>query len=230
MNRLQRAAASRTGSSIVNKRPLIILGTGTFAEEVADYVHDLPHWELAGFVEGIDRDKCGAPFLGRPVTWIDDTSTLDSACRAVCAVGSTRRDHFIAQASAGGLRFTTLVHASAQVFASATLAEGVIVGAGAVIAARATIGAHSIVNRGCLIGHHVRVGSYATLGPGCNIAAKVRIGDGTYMGMGALVIDGVEIGAGCMIVAGALVSRNVPDSVKAAGSPARALKRGIDRV
>ena len=212
------------------KSPLIILGTGPFAEEIADYVDGLPQWDLAGFVEGVDRDKCGSAFLGRPVIWIDDVATLDSACVAICAVGSTRREQFIAQARAAGLRFTTLVHRSAQVFASATVAEGVIVGAGAVIGAKTHIGAHAILNRGCLIGHHVDIGSYVTLGPGCNIAAEARIGKATYIGVGAIVVDRVEIGAGCMVGAGALVARNLPDRVKAVGAPARVVKRDIDRV
>ena len=212
------------------KSPLIILGTGKFAEEIADYIHGSPKWSLAGFIEGVDRDKCDTEFLGRPVTWVDDTSKLSSECVAICAVGSTRREEFIARSGAAGLRFATLVHPSAQVFASATLSEGVIVGPGAVIGARTHIGAHAIVNRGCLIGHHVDIGSYVTLGPGCNIAAKVRIGKASYVGMGVTIIDGVEIGAACAIGAGALVTRSLPDQVRAVGKPARVLKRGIPRV
>ena len=212
------------------KSPLVILGTGLFAEEVADYVHGLQQWDLVCFIEGVDRTKCRNAFLRRPVMWIEDVGTLESTCVAICAVGSTKREHFIAQALAAGLRFTTLTHPSAQVFASATLAEGVIVGAGVVISAGTHIGAHTIVNRGCLIGHHVDIGSYVTLGPGCNIAAKSRIGPGTYIGVGAIVADRVEIGSGCMVCAGALVARDLQDRVKVAGAPARVLQHDIDRV
>jgi sugar O-acyltransferase (sialic acid O-acetyltransferase NeuD family) len=208
---------------------LVILGTGGFAEEVADYIAGLPQWRLEGFVEGIDHAKCGSLFLGLPVTWIDDVGRFDPACVSVCAVGSTRREAFIAAAAAHGLRFTTLVHSSAQLFASATAESGAIIGAGAVIGARTRIGAHTIVNRGSLIGHHGRIGEYVTIGPGCNIAAKVDIGDGTCLGMGAIVVDGVRIGAGCTIAAGSIITRDLAAAVKVAGGRARVLQRGAGR-
>jgi sugar O-acyltransferase (sialic acid O-acetyltransferase NeuD family) len=208
---------------------LIILGTGLFAQEVADIISVLPDWELVGFVEGIDREKCRSSLLGRPVTWIDDLPALAEDSHAVCAVGSTRREAFIGQAASHGLRFVTLVHPASQVFPSAAIREGVIVGAGAVVGAAAVVGAHAILNRGCLVGHHVTIGEYVTLGPGVNIGGKVRIGSGTYVGIGATVVDGITIGSGVMVSAGSLVSRNVPDRVQVAGVPARAIRSDIER-
>lgn len=221
---------SLTHVDLTVKKPVVILGTGLFAEEIADIIRVSKEWELAGFVEGIDREKCGRDFQGRPVWWIDEVAGLDRAYFAICAVGSTRRERFVEQAAGAGLRFGTLVHASAQVFATATLEEGVIVSAGAVIGASARIGAHALINRGCLIGHHVDIGSYATVGPGCNIAAKCIIGKGTYIGVGAIIVDRVHIGSGCAIGAGALVARDLPDRVQAVGAPARVVKRDIERV
>lgn len=212
-----------------SKSPLLILGAGLFAEDVADIVLASNDWELAGFVEGIDRSRCTRERRGRPVFWIDDVHKLASSHWAICAVGSTKRERLIEQARNAGFRFTKLLHPSAQVSASATLDEGVIISAGSVVGAQTHLGAHVLVGRGALIGHHVVVGSYSTVGPGCNIAAQCVIGVGTYIGIGATLIDRLRIGSGCVVGAGALVTRDLPDRVQAVGAPARAVKREIER-
>ncbi|MDB5575061.1 MAG: hypothetical protein JWR80_237 [Bradyrhizobium sp.] len=186
-------------------------------------------WELAGFVEGIDQGRCGRELRGRPVFWIDEVDRFAASHFAICAVGSTRRERLIEQARSAGLRFAKLLHPSAQVSASATLDEGVIVGAGSVVGAETHLEAHVLIGRGALIGHHVVIGSCSTVGPGCNIAAQCRIGAGTFLGIGATLIDRLEIGSGCLIGAGSLVTRNLPESAQALGVPARVVKRGIDR-
>jgi sugar O-acyltransferase (sialic acid O-acetyltransferase NeuD family) len=212
------------------KSPLVILGAGLFAEEIADIVIASNEWELTGFVEGIDRTRCDRQLRGRPVLWIDEVGRLASSHFAICAVGSTKRSHLIEQTRNAGIRFATLLHPSAQVFGSATLDEGVIAGAGSVVGAETHVGAHVLIGRGALIGHHVVVGSYSTVGPGCNIAAQCTIGPGTYIGLGAIVIGRVHIGSGCAIGAGALVTRDLPERVKAVGAPARVVQRQIDRI
>jgi sugar O-acyltransferase (sialic acid O-acetyltransferase NeuD family) len=211
------------------KSPLLILGAGLFAEDVADMVMASNDWELAGFVEGIDRRRCDREMRGWPVFWIDEVHKLAFSHFAICAVGSTKRERLIEQARNAGIRFGKLLHPSAQVFASATVDEGVIVGAGSVIGAKTHFGAHVIIGRGALIGHHVVIGNCSTVGPGCNIAAQCKIGAGTYLGIGATLIDRLDIGSGCQVGAGALVTRNLPESVQAVGAPARVVKRGIDR-
>jgi sugar O-acyltransferase (sialic acid O-acetyltransferase NeuD family) len=207
------------------RRKLAILGAGPFAEEIADLVSATNEYEPVAFVEGIDRERCRSPLRGLPVVWIDDVGQLAASCQAVCAVGTPKREGFIHQALAHGLRFGTLVHPSACVSATATLGAGTIVSAATVIAAYASIGQHVIVNRGCLIGHHTAIGDFATISPGANIAGGARIGDRCYVGMGAIVVDGVVVGSGAMVGAGAVVTRDVPERVLVMGAPARAIKR-----
>jgi len=211
------------------KSPLVILGAGLFADDVADIVMASDDWELAGFVEGLDRTRCARERRGRPVYWIDDIHKLACSHAAICAVGSTKRERLIEQARSGGMRFAKLLHPSAQVSMSATLDEGVIVSAGSVVGAETHLGAHALIGRGSLIGHHVVIGRYSTVGPGCNIAAQCAIGAGTYVGIGATLIERLRIGSGCLIGAGALVTRDLPDRVQAVGAPARVVKREIER-
>ena len=210
----------------IGKEKLIILGAGLFAEEVADYISRNEDYELVGFVEGVDRRKCGGKLLDLPIIWIDDVSRPEESCsyKAVCAVGTTRRKHFIEQAINSGLEFTTLVHPTAQVSHTAELGKGTIISPGTIIAANTRIGCHVIVNRGCLIGHHVEIGDYVTISPGTNIAGRAKIGDLCYIGMGAIILDGISIGSHSVVGAGSVVTRDVPRSVQVLGMPARISK------
>ena len=203
---------------------IVILGAGFFAEEIADLISRIEGHKLIGFVEGLERDRCRQPLLGLPIHWIGNLESLRHSCRAVCAVGSPKREAFIQQAGAGGLEFTTVIHPSAQVSTTTSLGEGSIICAGVVVGAHTAVGRHVIVNRGALIGHHVHIGDYTTISPGANIAGKTTIGSGTYVAMGAIIIDGISIGSHCLIAAGAVVTRDVPDGARVAGVPARAME------
>jgi len=208
------------------KEKLIILGAGLFAVEVADYISGIKDYELAGFVEGINQEICHETLLGLPVIWIGDVARLNdsSSYKAVCAVGTTKRKHFIRQAVSSGLKFATIVHPAAQVSNSAILGKGTIISPGAIIAANTRIGCHVIINRGCLIGHHVEIGNYVTISPGANIAGKAKIGDLCYIGMGAVILDGISVGNNSIVGAGSVVTKDVPCSVKVLGIPARISK------
>jgi acetyltransferase EpsM len=160
------------------KRKLIILGTRTFAEEVADLVSNGDEYALEAFGENWERERCGHPLLGRPVIWVDDLAPLAATHHAVCAIGTPQRSRFVDQAARLGFRFAILRHPAARVSRTAGLGAGSIVSVAAAIAAHAVIGDHVIVNRGTLIGHHTRVGDVTTISPGANIAGSVEIGAG----------------------------------------------------
>jgi acetyltransferase EpsM len=209
-------------------RPLVILGTHVFAEEVADIVAESPEYELAAFCENWDRDRTAQPLLGRPVVWIDDLGSLADGHEAVCAIGTNRRHEFVEQAAAAGMRFATLRHPSAVIAPSATLGQGAIVGAGVVVGAQTAIGLHAILNRGVLVGHHTRVGDYVTISPGANVAGAVEVGDGAYIAMGAVVLDRIAVGAHAVVGAGSVVTRDVPERVQVQGVPARVVKKGVE--
>ncbi len=210
------------------RQKLVILGSSWFAQEVADLVEEIEDYQLVGFVEGIDPEKCKEKLLGLPVMWIDDVMQLDDSYRGICAVGTTRRKKFIEQAISLGLKFTTIVHPTARISPSASLGQGTIVSPGTVVSAHTKIGRYVIVNRGCLIGHHVEVGDYVTVSPGVNIAGKARIGRRTYIGMGAVILNDILVGENSVVGAGAVVSRDVPNSVQVMGLPAKIVKEDVE--
>ncbi len=210
------------------KQPVLILGTRLLAVEVMDLIGDMPDYEVAGFVENMNREVCGQTLEGYPIFWVDDVRKWADTHVAVCALSTTHRRRYVEQVSSLGLRFATFIHPTARVSSRATLGEGCFVSAMATIATHATLGRSVFVNRGALIGHHTTIGNYCTIQPGANVAGAITIGEGTYVGMGAIVLERHTIGKHCVIGSGAVVTGDLPDRVQVVGVPAKIVKTGIE--
>jgi acetyltransferase EpsM len=209
-------------------RTLLILGTRTFAEEVADWVSAVPKTRVVGFVENMDKDRCVRPLLGLPVYWIEDIGDLATNHQAVCALSTTHRSRFVQQAAELGMAFTTVIHPGTNVSGLSQIGEGTIIGPGVVIGSHTQLGPHVIVNRGALVGHHTSIGTFCSIQPGANVAGACTLGEATYVGMGAVILDHLSIGSHAVIGAGAVVTRDVPDRVQVVGLPARIVKENIE--
>ena len=209
-------------------RPLLVLGTRTLAVEVADLACEIDGFEVAGFVENMDRRRCAERLEGLPIYWVDEAAKLAESHSAVCGLATTFRSRFIEQVAACGMRFATLVHPSARVSSKSSLGEGSIVSVGVIVASHTHLGRHVILNRGALVGHHTEIGDYVTIQPGANVAGACSIGDATYIAMGAVVIDHITIGSHSVVGAGAVVTKDVPDNVMVVGVPAKIVKENIN--
>jgi acetyltransferase EpsM len=208
-------------------KPLLILGTRTFAVDVADLAADISSYELRAFVENLDPEICKRTLEGLPVLWVDDLSDLKYDPYAVCGLSTTFRSQFTNQVAAMSIQFATLVHPSAQVSVKSKAGEGTIISRSAVVAAHAELGRHVIVNRGAMIGHHSRIGSYTSIQPGANIAGACTIGEAAYIGIGAIVIDKINVGEHSVVGAGAVVTKDVPAHTLVVGVPAKVVKENI---
>jgi maltose O-acetyltransferase len=87
----------------------------------------------------------------------------------------------------------------------------------------------------------VRIGSFSLFGPAVQIytpmhpmnaeqrrrqefGKPVEIGSDVWVGGGALILPGVRIGSRAVIGAGSVVTRDIPESVFAAGNPCRVIR------
>lgn len=201
---------------------LFILGNRTFAEEVADLANDCDQFELVGFVENENKERCSEVVQGLPIIWFEDLAPFVNTHH--CLSGLTQRNRYAAQMSLLKMQFATLIHPTANISRTTTIGEGAVVSVGSIVAAHTSIGKHVLINRGAIIGHHAVIEDFANIMPGANIAGNTRIGEGAYIGMGAIVINSLSVGRGAIVGAGAVVTKDVPAFVQVVGNPARIVK------
>ena len=197
------------------------------APDVADIATDAG-FEVAGFVENLDRDRCDTDIGGLPVHWVEDLGALAGDHVAVCGLGTTHRSRFVDEVAPFGITFATVVHPAAHVSRGATLAEGCVVGPGAVVATGARLGRHVLLNRNASVGHHTVIGDYCSIQAGADVAGTCVVGEATWVSIGATVVDQLTVGSHSIVGAGAVVTRDVPDRVTVVGVPAKIIKEGIE--
>jgi len=207
------------------RTPLLILGAGSFAQDVADIAADIGKHRILGFIEGVDPARCAPDGDPVPVHWIDDVLAWEKPCEVCTAIGDPARETAIGRLKKSGFRFCTLVHPTAHIAPSASIGVGCVVAPGAIVSAGSMVGDHVLLNRGALVGHHTTIREFCTIGPGANIASNCSIGASSYVGIGATLIDRINLAAETFVGAGALVTRSYDKKVRLVGVRARVIAK-----
>lgn len=151
---------------------------------------------------------------------------ISSASRPFLAIGNLEhRQKLIDQLTLSTYTNPTfappIIHPSAIISPTATIALGVLIAPGAIINADAAISPHAIINTGAIIEHDCKVGINTHIAPGAKLAGGVTIANHTLIGIGAIILPGITIGSHCTIGAGAVVTQDIPDHETAIGVPAK---------
>jgi sugar O-acyltransferase (sialic acid O-acetyltransferase NeuD family) len=134
------------------------------------------------------------------------------------------RDAVVRAIEAAGLALPTLVHPSASISRSATLAAGVQVLPQVSIGPNARIGRSVLVNTGAIVEHDVTVADFAVINPGAVLTGRVTVGQSGEIGAGAVVLPDIEIGASAIVGAGSVVTHPVCGGETVIGVPARSIR------
>lgn len=118
------------------------------------------------------------------------------------------RTHQACQAA--GWNAESVIHPTAVIAPSATIAEGVFIGPLAVVSSAARVGAHSIVHIHASVGHDCTVGEFCSILPGARLSGNVRIGDRVLVGSNAFIGAGLAVGDDCRIDALSYLDRDLP--------------------
>jgi len=212
---------------MMQSTPLLIIGAGSLAKDIADLTKDIPGINIVGFVIDQPPFERGMKLMGLPIYWIDEISEFDSSHKAICALARMKKFEIINKIKSYNIEFIQFNHPSSRISSSSIIGEGVVINSGVQIATSSILGNFVYVNRGALIGHDTTIGDLTVISPGVNIAGNVSIGKKTYVGMGTIITERVSVGEGCFICAGSLVTRDLPDHVKVIGAPARIIERDI---
>jgi len=93
-----------------------------------------------------------------------------------------------------------------------------------VIAPEEVLGDLTFLNANCAIDHDCVLGVAVQISPGVTFPGGVRVRDRAFIGAGAVALPGKYIGIGAVVGAGSVVTKDVPDGVTVAGSPARPIQ------
>ena len=121
-------------------------------------------------------------------------------------------------------QYGKVVHPSAIISQSVSIAEGTVIMAGAIINAASSIGKHVILNTGSVVDHDCRIGDFAHVSPHATLCGGVVVGVGSHIGAGATVIPNVRIGRWATVGAGSVIVGDVPDHALVVGVPGKVKK------
>lgn len=208
---------------------ILIYGGGGHGKSIIDIVRSIGTYEIVGIIDdGMrpgDRVMGCAVLGGEGVLAALHSDGLRQIINAVGAIGNVdQRITIFRKLKDAGYSCPTLIHPSAVVEASATLASGIQVLPQSYIGTEAKIGFGVIINNGVIVSHDCELGDYASLAPGVVLAGGVRIGEGSQIGMGVTVNLNVTIGDQVRVGNSAVIKDDVPGgSVVHAGQiwPAR---------
>lgn len=205
---------------------LILIGGGEHARVLAEAAVSRPElWRVIGFVDPQPCPETERRLGLRAFTSDEEALREAGSTLFVLGIGRIRssglRRNIVARYTAAGARWATVIHRTAWVSPTATVAPGAVVFASAVVQTGANLGAHVVVNTGAIVEHDVSVGDFTLVAPGVAVGGGTVIGPDAYLGLGCRIRDHLQIGSGVTVGMGAVVTRSVRDSATVVGVPAR---------
>ncbi|MCB9135330.1 MAG: NeuD/PglB/VioB family sugar acetyltransferase [Anaerolineales bacterium] len=211
-------------ASVFDSAAIIVYGGGGHGKAVIDLLRALRTYRIVGVVDdGMARGEMvmGVPVLGGSEVLSELAAQgVRQAVNAVGGIGNVAvRVKVFQRIAEAGFVCPAVVHPTAFVEPSATLAAGAQVFPHAYVGSEAEVGFGVIVNTGAIVSHECAIDAYANISPGAILAGDVKVGVGALVGMGVTVNLGVRVGARARIGNGATVKAEVPEGgiVRAGG-------------
>lgn len=199
----------------MKEKPLIILGTGEFAQLAHYYFTQDAARQVAAFT--VDAQFARATdHLGLPLLPFEEVELRfpPSDYDFFVAIGyselNAARARKSAEAKAKGYTLATYVSSRASTWPDLELGENAFIMENTMIQPFVKVGRNCIMWCGSSIGHHVVIGDNCFFAAGATVAGGVTIGGNCFLGIHATIREHLTIGAECIIGAGALVLRDTP--------------------
>ena len=193
---------------------IIIYGAGGHAKTVISLLR-LLDWEITGIIDdGVPAGTLvsGVKVLGGAEKLPElRNNGIENAVNAVGGIGNYLiRWNIFRHLQALDFRFPTLVHPTAFVEDTVTLADGIQILAQSYISSESSIGFGTLINAGVVVSHDGKIGQCVNLSPGALLAGAVTVQDFAQIGMGATINLEVTIGTRARVGNSAVVKKDVP--------------------
>jgi len=222
-------------SRVTKRRPLVIVGTGEFAQIACEYFTCDSPYEVVGFaVERayLNCDEC----CDRPVVALDEAAARFDPARhaAYVAVTYTKlnriRTRLLADVRAQGFTPASYVSSRAFVWRNVTLGEHCFVFEHNVLQHFARVGDNVVLWSGNHIGHRAVLADNCFISSHVVVSGYAEIGRNCFVGVNSCVHDRVRIGDDVVIGAGSVVVDDCPDGQVLRGNPAAAARASSARL
>lgn len=209
-------------------RTVALVGAGSLGVQLAHQLR-LSGMAVAGFYDDVQPTGTAIEDLGKVLGSIPTTPAADGhgVTHLLMAIGYNhmeRRLGLFHDLKRAGFRFHTLVHSTAWVDPSATLAEGVVLYPGCIVDRKVHVEANVLLNNGCIVSHDSVVGEGSFLAPGVVVSGNCRIGSRNFMGTGTLLRDGIRTASDCRFGMGSIVVDDIDQAGLYVGNPAQLLR------
>ncbi len=209
-------------------KDLIIVGAGSQARELLQYVKDInryerPSWNIKGFIAdygGEDiPEKTNNEY--KVLGTIDEWQPSENEVFAM-AINEPLGKRLVAKKLlAKGAEFITVIHPNAVIADYCTIGKGCILYPCVVIGPNVKLG--DFVTVSGKIGHDNRLADFCTLSGSAETMGNVLVDEASFLGACSVVAPNVKIGKEAFVGIGSVVIRNIKDGQKVFGNPARTL-------
>lgn len=196
------------------KEKLIIVGVGSMAPEVVDFVNRYDLYDIVGFTVD-EKYVNNNGYMDKPVYPLERIEEfVDKDVKVFVAISwynymnKYKRQKF-ELLKKKGFHFANLISPLASVKCS-SIGEGNWIKDFSEIGYNSQIGDNNTFTSRSSFGHYSIMGSHNVLS-GATIAGNVTVGDQNYFGVGAIVFNKLKIGNKNLIGGGSVIKSNISD-------------------
>jgi sugar O-acyltransferase (sialic acid O-acetyltransferase NeuD family) len=165
----------------------------------------------------------GVPVIGPFESWVDLPEEVGFLAPLHQAGTMEERRRIVAGLIIPEHRWATVIDPRSAVAPDAHIGHGCFVGPFATVGPAARLGAHCIIRAGAHVSHDCVLGDFVFAGANAVVCGRGVADTGAYIAPNATIRDHCRVGRFAVVGLGAVVTKDIPDFMIVAGSPARPL-------